>query len=161
MRNIYNFFIVTTFSLLTACANQPIEQASDFAQADRNGDGKVSLAEWLNSGGSEPAFLAVDRERKGKLDERQYREAIRMADQTGASTQRQQQMADDDINNRVRDAINNRRDLNAAAVRVETYQRQVTLSGVVRTSQEKSIAEDAARSVSGVANVFNQLVIRQ
>ena len=38
MRNIYNFFIVTTFSLLTACANQPIEQASDFAQADRNGD---------------------------------------------------------------------------------------------------------------------------
>ena len=84
-----------------------------------------------------------------------------MADQTGASTQRQQQMADDDINNRVRDAINNRRDLNAAAVRVETYQRQVTLSGVVRTSQEKSIAEDAARSVSGVANVFNQLVIRQ
>lgn len=161
MLSIRHVFVAATFLVLTACASKPIEKASDFAQADRNGDSKVSQAEWLNSGGSEAAFLAIDRERKGKLDESQYREAIRMADQTGASAQRQQQMADDDITNRVRDALNNRRDLNAGALRVETYQRQVTLSGVVRTSQEKATAEDTARSVSGVANVFNQLVIRQ
>jgi osmotically-inducible protein OsmY len=44
---------------------------------------------------------------------------------------------------------------------VETYQRQVTLSGIVRTQQEKLTAEDVARGVSGVTNVFNQIVIRQ
>lgn len=147
--------------LLTACAGKPVEKASDFAQADRNGDGSVSQAEWLNSGGSEAAFLAIDRERKGKLDETAYREAVRLADQTGATAQRQQQMGDDDITNRVRSALISRRDLNSTSVRVETYQRQVTLSGIVRTQQEKLVAEDAARGVSGVTNVFNQIVIRQ
>jgi hypothetical protein len=149
------------FLSLVACANKPVEKASDFAQADRNGDGKVSQAEWLNTGGSEAAFLAIDKERKGKLTEDQYRDAVRMADQNGAAAQRQQQMADEDINNRVRQSLSARRDLNSAAIRVETYQRQVTLSGSVRTMQEKNVAEDVARGVSGVSNVFNQLVIRQ
>jgi hypothetical protein len=157
----FSLVVASSFLLLTACASKPIERASDFTQADRNGDGKVSQAEWLNAGGSESAFLAIDKERKGKLDETQYREAIRMSDQSGANAQRQQQMADDDITSRVRNALNHRRDLNASVVRVETYQRQVTLSGIVRTAQEKAIAEDTARSISGVANVFNQLVIRQ
>lgn len=149
------------FLSIVACATKPVEKASDFAQADRNGDGKVSQAEWLNTGGSEAAFLAVDKERKGKLTEEQYRDVVRMADQNGAAAQRQQQMADEDINNRVRQSLSARRDLNPVAIRVETYQRQVTLSGSVRTMQEKNIAEDTARGVSGVSNVFNQLVIRQ
>ena len=84
-----------------------------------------------------------------------------MADQTGATAQRQQQMGDEDITNRVRSALSSRRDLNSTALRVETYQRQVTLSGIVRTQQEKLTAEDVARGVSGVTNVFNQIVIRQ
>lgn len=146
---------------LVACASKPVERAADFSQADRNGDGKVSQAEWLNEGGSEAAFLAVDKERKGKLDEVQFRDATRLSDQSAMNVQRQQQMGDDDINSRVRQALTNQRDLNAAAIRVETYQRQVTLSGSVRTMQEKNTAEDAARGVSGVSNVFNQLVIRQ
>ncbi len=148
-------------TLLVGCATKPVEKASDFSQADRNGDGKVSQAEWLNTGGSEASFLAIDKERKGKLDESQFREATRLSDQSTSNIQRQQQMADDDINSRVRQALISRRDLNAAAIRVETYQRQVTLSGSVRTMQEKNIAEDMARSISGVTNVFNQLVIRQ
>lgn len=161
MKNLHSLSLMATFLILTACATKPVEKASDFAQADRNGDGKVSQAEWLNTGGSEAAFLAVDRERKGQLDETTYRDAIRMADQNGAAAQRQQQMADEDITNRVRAALLNRRDLNGTGLRIETYQRQVTLSGVVRTQQEKQIAESTAQSVNGVANVFNQLVIRQ
>ena len=34
------------FLSLVACANKPVEKASDFAQADRNGDGKVSLTDF-------------------------------------------------------------------------------------------------------------------
>jgi osmotically-inducible protein OsmY len=161
MSLVFRFSIITSILLLAACANKPVEKASDFAQADRNGDGRVSQAEWLNTGGAEAAFLAIDRERKGQLDESAYREAVRMADQTGATAQRQQQMGDEDITNRVRSALSSRRDLNSTALRVETYQRQVTLSGIVRTQQEKLTAEDVARGVSGVTNVFNQIVIRQ
>lgn len=148
-------------SSLVACATKPVEKASDFSQADRNGDGKVSQAEWLNTGGSEASFLAIDTDRKGKLSETQFREATRLSDQSSANVKRQQQVTDDDINSRVRQALTSKRDLNASAIRVETYQQQVTLSGSVRTMQEKNTAEDAARSVSGVSNVFNQLVIRQ
>ena len=159
--NIHLLIGAAILSSLVACATKPVEKASDFSQADHNGDGKVSQAEWLNTGGSEASFLAIDKERKGKLDEAQFREATRLSDQSTANVQRQQQMADEDINNRVRQSLSARRDLNPAAIRVETYQRQVTLSGSVRTMQEKNIAEDTARGVSGVSNVFKQLVIRQ
>ncbi len=153
--------LTSIFLGLVACASKSVERAADFSQADRNRDGKVSQAEWLNTGGSEAAFLAIDKERKGKLDETQFRDATRLSDQSAMNVQRQQQMADEDINSRVREALTSQRSLNPAAIRVETYQRQVTLSGSVRTMQEKNIAEDTARGVSGVSNVFNQLVIRQ
>ena len=65
--NIHLLIGAAILSSLVACATKPVEKASDFSQADHNGDGKVSQAEWLNTGGSEASFLAIDKERKGEF----------------------------------------------------------------------------------------------
>lgn len=147
--------------VLAGCASAPLERSADFARADSNRDGRVSLPEWLQFGGGEAAFLALDRERRGYLEEVGFREALRLSDQATQVTERQQENIDDGLSRQVKAALAGNRDLNSWNFRIETYQRNVTLSGAVRTPREKQLAEDVARSVSGVANVFNQIVIRQ
>jgi len=156
-----SFWLIICSSLMVACSNNPPQRTADFARADTNGDGAVTLPEWLGFGGAEAAFLAIDRERTGKLDESAFREALRMSDHGSAVTQRQQQNMDVQLTQQVKAALQANRNLNGWNLRVESYQNSVTLSGAVRTDQEKRLAEDLARSVSGVVQVFNQIVIRQ
>jgi hypothetical protein len=146
---------------VTACSHNQPQRTDDFARADSNGDGRVTLPEWLGFGGAEAAFLAIDRERTGKLDEAEFREALRMSDQGAGVTQRQQQNLDARLVQQIKAALQANRNLNAWNIRVESYQNSVTLSGAVRSEQEKRLAEDIARSVNGINQVFNQIVIRQ
>ena len=111
--NIKGLLWIGVTVLISACSHNPPQRTADFVRADSNGDGHVSLPEWLGFGGTEAAFLAIDRERAGKLDEAAFREALRMSDQGAGVTQRQR------------------------------------------------LAEDVARSVNGIGQVFNQIVIRQ
>jgi hyperosmotically inducible periplasmic protein len=52
------------------------------------------------------------------------------------------------------------RDVDAAAMSVETLNGTVLLSGFASSDKEKSTAESIARNVKGVQSVRNELVLR-
>jgi len=150
------------FTLLAGCSSMPAQRTPEFEQADVNHDGKIVLAEWLRFGGAEASFLAADVERRGSLDESQFRQAVRLNyEAVGGGSARQQKVLDGQIMADTKRALEQSRDLNAWNIAVEVYQGNVTLSGPVRTAREKQAAEQLASSVSGVKAVFNQLVIKQ
>lgn len=145
--------------LLTACASRP-EAPGDFARADSNRDGYVSLNEWKLSGGRELAFMAADKQKKGRLDENGFYEAQRLGASAAGDAEAARAAGDAQITQDVKAALNAQRDINGYAIRVETYQGTVQLSGAVRSDREKRTAEDIANSVRGVRQVFNSIVIQ-
>ena len=153
-------WVVAALLALVGCAG-PIERTADFADADRNGDGNVSLPEFLNFGGSEAAFMAVDVKRTGFLTEAQFREALRYSDRDGAASQRQQVNMDQQLANDINAALGASPDLYPGAVTASAFQGNVTLSGAVRTQKEKQLAESIAQRIARSRAVFNQIVIRQ
>lgn len=160
MKKIYAVALVS--SLLLSGCHSVQQRTPEFEQADQNHDGQVILAEWLRFGGVEASFLAADVDRKGALDEQQFRQALRFNDEaTGKGGARQQQVYDNQISVDVQRALEQSRDLNAWNIKVEVYQGDVTLSGPVRTPREKQTAERLAAAVMGVKTVFNQLAIKQ
>ena len=52
------------------------------------------------------------------------------------------------------------KDVDAGAIKVETLNGTVMLSGFAKNSTEKSTAEDIARKVSGVKSVKNEIAVR-
>lgn len=161
MKKICLAFLVTS-CLLTGCSTVPIPRTLEFEKADANNDGKVLLTEWLRFGGAEASFLAADVERKGSLDEAQFRQAVRLNDEaTGGSSGRNQKVLDAQILSDAKRALEQSRDVNAWNIKVEVYQGNATLSGAVRAGREKQVAEQIVSSVMGVKAVFNQLVIKQ
>jgi hyperosmotically inducible periplasmic protein len=50
--------------------------------------------------------------------------------------------------------------VSAAAIRVETLNGTVQLSGFAKSNDERSTAEKLARSTSGVKNVRNDIIVR-
>lgn len=147
-------------ALLTACASQP-ERTPDFVKADIDGSGAVTLNEWLRFGGTEASFLAVDRDRKGRLEDEQFREALRLNDQAvGGSQARQLANLDSAIAKDVRQRLEASREVNGWNLKVDVYQGNVTLSGPVNSTKEKAAAERIASEVQGAKAVFNQIVVK-
>lgn len=157
MRLIPLFVVVPMF--LVACATKP-ESAGTFAAADTNHDGYVSLNEWQLRGGKDVSFLAVDTERKGRLTEAKFYEALRLAEQSSFDSESQRQAMDGDVSRRVRDALAGTNELNAHAIQVDSYQGVVQLSGTVRTAREKDRAQSIASGVAGVKQVFSSIVVK-
>jgi hyperosmotically inducible protein len=50
--------------------------------------------------------------------------------------------------------------VSALAIKVETFEGLVTLSGAAKSQQEKVRAEELARSVAGVKSVKNAIIVR-
>jgi osmotically-inducible protein OsmY len=50
--------------------------------------------------------------------------------------------------------------VSAMAIKVETFEGLVTLSGAAKSMEEKSKAEELARSVAGVKSVKNAIIVR-
>jgi hyperosmotically inducible periplasmic protein len=50
--------------------------------------------------------------------------------------------------------------VSALAISVETFKGMVQLSGFAKSSEEKTMAERLARSVSGVSGVKNDIIVR-
>lgn len=152
--------IIIPALLLSACAHQQAETAGAFAHADSNHDHKISLNEWQLIGGKDAAFLAVDRERVGSLTESQFYEAQRLNDSLQQTSEGQRQAVDNQLAQAVRNALASDSSLNAWSIRVEVYQGNVQLSGVVHSDREKSRAQDIASSVTGIKQVFNSIAIK-
>ena len=147
-------------SLLAACANHAPEAPGAFGRADSNNDRKVSLNEWQLVGGKDAAFLAADPERRGSLTESQFYEAQRLNESVQQNNEAQRTAVDSQITQSVRNALAADRDLSGWAIRVETYQGNVQLSGSVRSDKEKMRAQDIASGISGVKQVFNSITIK-
>jgi hyperosmotically inducible protein len=148
-------------SVSAGCSTLPAQHTPDFEHADLNHDAKIELAEWLRFGGAEASFIAADVERRGKLDEAQFRQALRLNDEATGNSVRQQTRVDAQIVADAKRALGQSREVNGWNIIVEVYQGNLTLSGPVRTQREKQTAEQIASGVLGVKAVFNQLVIRQ
>jgi len=146
--------------LIGACASQKQNENGPFAMADRNHDGYVSHDEWTASGGNDLAFLAIDRDRKGRLNESQFHEAKRLGERDKSSVESQRAAVDGDIKQRVKAALGANNGVNAWALQTDVFQGAVTLSGNVRTEKEKKLAEDIAGGVSGVSQVFNNITLK-
>lgn len=146
--------------VLAACASKP-EAPGAFAAADTNRDGSISLNEWQLRGGRDVTFLAIDRDRKGRLSETQFYEAVRFEEQSRHDSESQRQAMDGDIARRVKDALAATNELNAWSIQVDSFQGTVQLSGNVRTVKEKERAQSIANGVSGVKQVFNNITVKQ
>jgi hyperosmotically inducible protein len=64
------------------------------------------------------------------------------------------------ITSKVKTALFRDPDVSSLQVNVETYKGQVQLSGFVDTSQQKTTAEQIARSVPGAKSVTNSIVVK-
>lgn len=67
---------------------------------------------------------------------------------------------DSAITTKVKAKFIENKEVDAAAISVETLNGEVLLSGFAKSASERSAAESLARSVSGVKSVKNQIVVR-
>lgn len=123
---------------------------------DSNGDGSVSLKEWLSHHGSERAFRAADANRDGRLDAAEvikansYDDRIRAAELAGDAW----------ITAKVKAALLQDGSVPALEVQVQTQDGTVRLSGFVKTAQQAARAMQIAAHVDGVKKVINSLVVK-
>ncbi len=85
---------------------------------------------------------------------------------TGCAVTRDQQTAgayvdDSVLTTRIKARFIENKEVDAAAISVETLNGTVMLSGFAKSAQEKAMAETIARNVSGVKVVKNELAVRQ
>ena len=84
---------------------------------------------------------------------------------TGCAVQRGQETVgayvdDSAITTQVKARFIENKQVDAAAISVETLKGTVMLSGFAKNATERSTAESIARGVKGVTNVHNQITIR-
>jgi len=84
---------------------------------------------------------------------------------TGCAVTRDQQTVgayvdDSVLTTRIKSRFIENKQVDAAAISVETLNGTVMLSGFARSQQEKTMAEAIARNVSGVRVVKNELAVR-
>lgn len=84
---------------------------------------------------------------------------------TGCSVMRDQQTTgsyvdDTVVTTRVKTKFAEDKTVSAMAIQVETLKGVVQLSGFAKSSEEKSKAEQLARSVNGVVDVRNDIIVR-
>lgn len=91
--------------------------------------------------------------------------ALTLVTATGCSVMRHQESTgayvdDSVVTTRVKTKFAQDSTVSAMAINVETMQGVVQLSGFAKSSDEKSKAEELARSVKGVVDVRNDIIVR-
>lgn len=91
--------------------------------------------------------------------------ALTLVTATGCSVMRHQESSgayvdDTVVTTRVKTKFAQDSTVSAMAINVETMQGVVQLSGFAKSSDEKSKAEELARSVKGVVDVRNDIIVR-
>ena len=64
------------------------------------------------------------------------------------------------ITTQVKARMVDNKDVDAAAIKVETLNGEVMLSGFAKSATERATAESIARNVKGVKNVKNEIAVR-
>lgn len=122
---------------------------------DSNGDGTVSLQEWLAHGGSARAFRGADANHDGRLEPGElviansYDDRIHAAEFAGDAW----------LTAKVKAALLQNPAVPGLMVKVQTHDGTVELSGFVKTQQQAARAAAVAAHVDGVKKVVNSLVV--
>ena len=138
----------------TALANPVMP---NFKTADRNGDGSVSLQEFMAQGGDERAFQEGDTSNDQRLNSDEYIKAVANNDRIKAG-----KFVDDAwITAKVKALLVKDEGVRGLEVKVETYKGNVQLSGWVSHATQIAQAERIARGVEGVKGVKNDLQVKR
>ncbi|MEW6413788.1 MAG: BON domain-containing protein [Pseudomonadota bacterium] len=129
----------------------------NFKTADRNGDGAVSLQEFLAVGGVEQAFLEGDADGDKQLSSDEYAKAVANNDRLKTG----KYVDDAWITAKVKALLVKDEGVKGLDVKVATHQGTVQLSGWVSSPGQITQAERIARSVEGVKDVKNDLQIKR
>jgi hyperosmotically inducible protein len=130
---------------------------SSFKPADTNGDGMISLEEFVAQGGHEQAFREGDANRDSRLSSEEYTQASFNNDRIKAG----KYVDDAWITAKIKALLLKDEGVKGLAVNVETHQGAVQPSGWVNTPEQIIRAEKIALGVDGVKGVRNDLLVKR
>lgn len=127
-----------------------------FEKLDTDRDGFISRDEAAKQYRFTRALSEADDNRDGKLDPDEFVKAQSIYDRMRAGTY----VSDRVITAKVKAALVKNREVSALAVKVDTHDGTVLLSGFVNTEQQVRRAHEIAASIKGVKSVKSNLVVK-
>ena len=127
-----------------------------FEKLDTDRDGFISRDEAAKRYRFVRALSEADDNRDGKLDREEFVKAQSIYDRMRAGTF----VSDRVITAKVKAALVKNRDVSALAVKVDTHDGIVLLSGFVNNEQQALRAHEIAASIAGVKSVKSNLVVK-
>ena len=136
---------------------QPQADNAEFVKLDTNRDGYLSRDEVRHIRDYDKAFAEADKNGDGRLDSNESIMAHSLHQRALAA----RVTADSLITAKVKTALLREKHLDSLDVSVETYRNEVLLSGFVKDETQRTKAVQLASSVSGVERVKDGLAVRK
>lgn len=155
--SILNLTLAGALGVFVATSLLAAPVLSSFKSVDGNGDGMVSLEEFVGQGGQEQAFREGDANRDRRLNSEEYTKARANNDRIKAG----KYIDDAWITAKIKALLLKDEGVKGLAVNVETRQGAVQLSGWVNTPAQIVRAEKIALGVDGVKAVRNDLLVKR
>lgn len=156
-QSILNLTLAGALGAFTASSALAAPMMPRFQVADSNGDGMVSLDEFQAKGGYEQAFDEGDANRDKRLNSAEYAKAIANNDRIKAD----KYVDDAWITAKVKALLLKDEGVKGLDVNIETHKGMVQLAGWVNSPEQIAQAEKIARSVEGVKDVKNDLMVKR
>lgn len=132
------------------------ERSAEFRQLDANDDGVLSFKEIAHLRGYHKPFAEADRDSDGRLSPEEAITAQQLYERALAG----RYAGDAWITAKVKTALLREEGMNSFDVSVETFDREVLLSGFVESAEQKRKALLVASDVEGVKDVKDGLQVR-
>lgn len=136
---------------------QPQAVNAEFVKLDANRDGTLSRDEVQHLRDYDKGFAEADRNGDGRLDANESIMAHSLYERALAA----RVAADSFITAKVKTALLREKKLDSLDVSVETYRNEVLLSGFVKDETQRARALQIASSVNGVERVKDGLAVRK
>lgn len=131
-------------------------RSAEFKQLDANGDGALSFGEIAHLRDYHKPFAEADRDSDGRLSPEESITAQQLYERTLAG----RYAGDAWITAKVKTALLREEGLDSFDVSVETFDKEVLLSGFVKDAEQKKKALLVASDVEGVKDVKDGLQVR-